>query len=253
MTATRLIRADPPVAATPAVTRALLRCPGVYPAQRDTWLLAHSMIEHLHERAAGGWSVLELGTGSGALAVTAAGHHGVRVTAVDVSRRALVCAWVNGAVRGRRVRVRRGDLTAAVRGEVFDLVVCNPPYVPAETVDVPARGPGRAWDAGHDGRAVLDRLCAEAPKALAPGGTLLVVQSALAGVRQTLHQLRGDGLDAHVVASCRHPFGPVLTARAPYLTLRGLIRPGQTHEVLAVIRATRPHLDTGPARGRTGH
>jgi release factor glutamine methyltransferase len=140
-----------------------------------------------------------------------------------------------------------------VAGESADVVVSNPPYVPAPARDVPDRGPGRAWDAGNDGRAVLDRLCAEAPKLLAPGGALLLVHSALAGVAQTLHQLSGDGLDAHVVASCSHRFGPVLAARAEYLETRGLIDPGQRWEELVVIRATRRPLDgrtvpTGTAR-----
>lgn len=135
------------------------------------------------------------------------------------------------------MRVRRGDLIGPMHGEVFDLVVSNPPYVPAAAREVPTRGAGRA--SGHDGRAVLDRLCGEAPKVLVPGGTLLMAQSVLAGVEQTLHQLRGDGFDAHVVASCTHPFGPVLTARAPYLAARGPIRPDQTNEGLAVISATK--------------
>lgn len=218
----------------------MVRAPGVYPAQQDTWLLAESVAEELRDRAGRRSTVLELGTGSGALAVLAAGHRGARVTAVDVSRRALVSAGANAVLRGRWVRLRRGDLGVPVVGQTFDVVVSNPPYVPAATAAVPVRGRARAWDAGHDGRVVLDRLCSEAPKLLAPGGAVLLVQSALAGVDQTLHHLRGDGLDAHVVASCTHPFGPVLTARAELLEARGLIRPGQRHEDLAVIRATRP-------------
>jgi len=218
-------------------TTPLLRCPGVYRAQQDTWLLSRVVVEHLHTHVAG-CAVLEVGCGSGALAVSAAGHPGVRVTAVDLSLRAVLCTWANAAARGRRVRVRRGDLTGPVAGEVFDLIIANPPYVPGPASGVPDRGAARAWDAGQDGRAVLDRLCAEAPKALTPGGTLLLVQSALAGVAQTLHQLRGDGLDTEVVASSRHPFDPVLTARIPYLTARGWIRPAQTCEQLTVIRAT---------------
>ena len=58
-----------------------------------------------------------------------------------------------------------------------------PPYI----------GPARAWDAGNDGRLVLDPLCATTSRLLAGGGTLLVVQSEFAGPRQTLAALAAPG------------------------------------------------------------
>ncbi|MDF3313915.1 methyltransferase, partial [Rhodococcus sp. T2V] len=85
----------------------------------------------------------------------------------------------------RSVRVVRGDLTEPVRGERFDLVVSNPPYVPAENDRVPVSGAARSWDAGMDGRAVLDRICRQAPDVLEAGGALLLVQSALSGIEKS--------------------------------------------------------------------
>ena len=75
-------------------------------------------------------------------------------------------------------------------------------------------GSARAWDAGYDGRLVLDPLCAAVPDLLAPGGTFLVVQSEFAVPRQTLAALAEAGLDAEVVAYQWIPFGPVLSSRA---------------------------------------
>ena len=75
------------------------------------------------------------------------------------------------------------------RGERFDAIVSNPPYVPAPTDELPARGPARAWDAGRDGRALLDRICAQAPDHLRPGGVLLVVHSSLLGYERTAELL----------------------------------------------------------------
>lgn len=181
--------------------------------------------------------MLDLGTGTGALAVTAA-LRGATVTAVDVSSLALAATWINARCRSLRVRVRRGDLGAPVAGERFDIVLCNPPYVPGEGATLPRRGRCRAWDAGLDGRALLDRVCTEVPRLLAPGGQLLLVQSAFCGVDRTLDALTAAGLAAEVVHRCVQPFGPVLRLRAALLEARGLIRPGQRDEELVVIRGS---------------
>ncbi len=215
----------------------LLRPPGVYPPQRDTWLLAEVLRSEI---AVAGKHVLDICTGSGALAVVAAGQGAASVTAVDVSRRAQTTAWVNARVRGLRVIACRGDLVAPVSDRRFDVIVSNPPYVPAEDDHLPTRGQARAWDGGIDGRALLDRVCAEAPKVLAPGGTLLVVHSTLCGVEETLQQLGGEGLETSVAARATLPFGPVMHRRAQLLEARGLIAVGQRTEELAVVRAVKP-------------
>ncbi len=216
----------------------LLRAPGVYTPQTDTWLLA----EALHrEHITPGARVLDVGTGTGALAVLAA-RAGAWVTAVDTSRRALATTWLNARARGLRVRVRHGNLLHPVAGERFDVILTNPPYVPAADDRLPQRGPSRAWDAGIDGRALLDRLFAQAPRLLAPGGVLLVVHSALCGQDVTLQCLADSGLQAEVVARCELPFGPVLRGRVALLERRGLIAPGQRHEQLVVVRAVAPQM-----------
>ena len=102
---------------------------------------------------------------------------------------------------------------------------------------MPDRGPARAWDAGLDGRCVLDRLCAVLPLLLADKGMGLIVHSALSDPDVTMRQLRGGGLKASVVARRTVPFGPVMRGRAEWLARRGLIDDGQEHEELVVIRA----------------
>jgi release factor glutamine methyltransferase len=213
----------------------LIRPPGVYPAQGDTFLLISRL---RRERLGPGCRVLDVGTGSGAVAVAAA-RGGASVTAVDVSRRAVVTAWTNGVLHRRRIAVRRGDLLGPVRGEQFDLVLSNPPYVPAARPFPPLHGIARAWDAGPNGRVLLDRICGEAHGVLRPGGVLLLVQSALSGVEATCARLREAGLSSEVVARARQPFGPVMRARARWFEERGLIGPGQREEELVVIRGVR--------------
>lgn len=213
----------------------LTRLPGVYPPQHDTWLLASAL------SAAGippGADVLDLGCGTGALSVVAARSAPRTITAVDVSRRAVWAARINTRLRGIRASFACGDAFERVAGRTFDLILANPPYVPG-TARAP-RGRHRAWDAGVDGREVLDRLCANAPLLLAPGGTLLVVHSGLCDEEKTVRQLRGGGLKAAVVARAEEPFGPVMRARRDRLVELGLVTPEQRVEELVVVRGDRP-------------
>ncbi|MEE1787082.1 methyltransferase [Streptomyces sp. SP17BM10] len=212
----------------------LIRPPGVYRPQGDTELLLSCL--H-HERLDGASRVLDLCTGTGAVALAAA-HEGARVTAVDLSPKAVAATWLNARLRGLAIRLRRGDLLAPVPGGDYDLITANPPYVPAPAA---RRGHGRglAWDAGPDGRLVLDRICREAPRRLARGGVLLVVQSSLADVPATLAALVAAGLRTAVVARRRQAFGPVMTARAALFEGLGLIAPGERQEELVVVRGVR--------------
>jgi len=215
----------------------LLRSPTVYRPQGDTWFLADALEG---EALTSSTSVLDLCTGSGALAVAAARYGAGHVTAVDISHRAVVATWINTRCRGLDVRVLRGDLLEPVAGERFDVILSNPPYVPAADDRLPRGGAARCWDAGVDGRAVLDRICAEAPAHLNPGGVMLLVFSALCDEQETVARLQGAGLSAEVAGRAVEPFGPVMTARAQLLEDRGLISPGQRSEELVVVRAESP-------------
>jgi release factor glutamine methyltransferase len=212
-----------------------LTLPGVFPPHSDCWLLASEMRDRGWARGA---RVLDLFTGSGALAVAAA-HAGARtVVAVDVSRRAVLSARLNARRSHARVDVRRGDLWAPVIGERFDLILANPPYLPCGAGHPPARGAARAWLAGSDGRALLNPLCAGAPSHLTPGGTLLLVQSAFASETETLARLAAAGLDATVLQRQRGPLGPLMAQRADLLEARGLLAPSDDQEEMLVIAAT---------------
>ncbi|MET9694921.1 HemK2/MTQ2 family protein methyltransferase [Streptomyces sp. NPDC006514] len=207
--------------------------PGVYQPQADTLFLAEALAqEELGPRT----DALEIGTGTGALALHAAGR-GARVTAVDVSWPAVVTARLNSLRRRLPLRVLHGDFAARTAGCRFDLVVTNPPYVPAPGVRLPSRGPERAWDAGPDGRGVIDRICARAPSLLRPGGVLLMVHSAMCGAGETLDRLAGVGLAAEVTASASVPWGPVLRSRRAWLEQRGLAAATDEWEELVIIRA----------------
>ncbi|MGW7412327.1 HemK2/MTQ2 family protein methyltransferase [Streptomyces sp. NPDC054863] len=213
----------------------LLALPGVYAPQADTALLASALYqENLPPRA----EALDVCTGTGALALVAA-RLGARVTAVDVSRRAVLTAHLNARLARLPVRVLRGDLLTPAADRTYDLILSNPPYVPSPHPGLPTHGRARGWDAGLDGRLVLDRLCREAPPLLRPGGVLLLVHSVLSDPERTLGTLRGAGLKASTVERAFVRFGPVLRGRRGYLSARGLVEPGDIEEELVVIRAER--------------
>ena len=128
-------------------------------------------------------AVLDVGTGSGCLAVTVARQNKkARVTAVDLSPEALAVAGRNAAKHGvtERVCFLQGDLFAPVpSGERFDFVLSNPPYIPRADLlqlapSVRDYEPRLALDGGEDGLAILERLIEEAPRYLKPGGYLIV-------------------------------------------------------------------------------
>jgi release factor glutamine methyltransferase len=209
--------------------------PGVFTPIADTWLLARAVEREL----AGRGSVLDLCTGSGAVAIAAARAGAGEVTAVDASRRSVLAARLNARRNGVRVAVLRGDLFAPVAGRRFDLIASNPPYVPAGAGDdgPGAHGPRRSWDGGRDGRAVLDRICAGLPAHLRPGGVALLAHSSLCGERPTVEDLRDAGFEARVVDRLRGPLGPLMRARAPELERAGMLEPGTDEEELLVVRA----------------
>jgi release factor glutamine methyltransferase len=223
--------------------------PGVFRPRSDSWQLARAACT---EPVRLGADVLELCAGTGLAGIMAARRHRGRATTVDVSRRAQLTARLNGALNGVEVRALRGDLLAPVAGEAFDLIVSNPPYVPAADDELPARGPARAWDAGRDGRALLDRICSEAPAFLRPGGAILVIHSEVARPDATLAAFRAAGLEADVAERHRGPLGPLLLGRAEMLESRGLLAPGQRVEDVLVLRGRKPTERPAAAAGRDG-
>jgi release factor glutamine methyltransferase len=141
----------------------------------DTELIVELALERLAPRG----RLLDMGTGSGAIAVAAAHtRKDARVTALDVSDAALEVARANAAAHGANVRFLRSDWFAALGDEDFDVIASNPPYIAAGDRHL-AQGDLRFEPVGAltdhaDGLSALRIIVAGARTHLAPGGWLLL-------------------------------------------------------------------------------
>lgn len=152
--------------------------PDVLIPRADTESLVEACLRH----ASGALRAADVGTGSGAIAVSLARYlpPGSRVWATDTSPAALAVARENARRLGAAVDFRQGDLLEplADRRGRLDLVVSNPPYIPTATLPwLPPEvrhEPREALDGGPDGLAVYRRLLPQAAGWLAPGGFLAV-------------------------------------------------------------------------------
>lgn len=223
----------------------MLEVPGVYSPANDSLLLADALCAERVRSAA----VLDLCTGSGFLAMSAARLEAGSVTAVDVSRRAVASARVNISLNRLRVQVRRSDLFHALpSGMRFDVIVSNPPWLPALRTGLPSSGDSRAWDAGLDGRVLLDSICRQVAARLRPGGVLLTVHGAVCGADRTMELLAAEGLAVSVLVRRVMPMTKLLQERATAVTAPLPWGPAKGTYELVVVRAEMSNLIGAPGR-----
>jgi release factor glutamine methyltransferase len=149
--------------------------PAVLIPRPDTELIVELALERLAPRA----RLLDMGTGSGAIAVSVAHTRpDALVTGLDVSEEALAVARANAAANGAAVRFLRSDWFAALENDEFDLIASNPPYIASGDAHL-AQGdlrfePSAALTDFADGLAALRTIIKGAPAHLVPGGWLLL-------------------------------------------------------------------------------
>lgn len=136
------------------------------------------LVEAVLDRAPRGGSVIDIGTGSGCIAITLAlERDDLRVAAVDVSPAALAVADANRRKLGARVTLAASDLLTSVRGS-FDVIVSNPPYIPEGEIaglapEVREHEPRGALTPGGRGTEAIERILAQARRHLAPRGIVV--------------------------------------------------------------------------------
>ena len=170
----------------------------IYMPSAATKLIA----ENLHD--VDGLRVLDLGTGSGILAILASKLGARSVVATDVSERAIRIARRNAEINHVEIDFRAGDLFDPVEDELFDLIISNPPMTPS-----PTQLPRFTWG-GVDGRLVLDRVIDGTPNHLRGGGRLLIPVVSLVGIGRAYQALLERGLTPRILDYQVHPFGKTL-------------------------------------------
>lgn len=173
----------------------------VYEPAEDSFLFAENLPVGTGDR------VVDMGTGCGILGVIAA-TKADEVVAVDVNPYAVRCAKENAELNhvAEKMSFVQGDLFSSIRtGERFDLVLFNAPYLPSDEKDEDS-WLARSWAGGVSGRNVIDRFISGAPEHLERNGEILLVQSTLSDVEETLNRFAGSLLRAEVVASQILPF-----------------------------------------------
>jgi release factor glutamine methyltransferase len=188
----------------------------VYEPAEDSFLFAENL------PVATGDRVVDMGTGCGILGVIAA-TKADEVVAVDINPYAVRCAKENAELNhvAEKMSFVQGDLFSSITaGERFDLVLFNAPYLPSDDEDEDS-WLARSWTGGVSGRNVIDRFISGAPKHLEPNGEILLVQSTLSDVEETLSRFAGSRLRAEVVASQILPlFEQIVLIRAKSLQIK---------------------------------
>ena len=167
----------------------------VYEPAEDSFLFAENL------KVRDGDRVVDVGTGCGILGILAA-EKATEVFAIDINPWAVRCAKENARLMhvAEKMFFMQGDLLAPIKmGEEFDLILFNAPYLPSE------QGEGRswlerAWAGGVSGRKTIDNFIHEAPRYLRPHGEILLMQSTLSDVEETLRSFEERGLSVDVVA-----------------------------------------------------
>lgn len=178
------------------------------------WTLAQS--EWAAELAAAGEDLLEVGCGAGHIGLAAAAMSGSRLVQVD--RDPAACRWagLNAAASGCADRVEQRCGTAAevlAEGEVFDVVIADPPYVPSEDVALYPDDPPGAIDGGPDGLEKVRSFLGDIAGHIPPEGSVLL-------------QVRGAGQVDELSGWLAHPASPalVVTEARFYGDLRAVVR-----------------------------
>jgi release factor glutamine methyltransferase len=178
----------------------------VYEPAEDSFLFAENLDVKECEQ------VLDVGTGCGILGILAA-KRAKSVVAVDLNPHAIRCARQNSLLNGTQNKlgfIQASLFTALNPSTAFDLILFNAPYLPSDENES-ATWIGRAWAGGVNGREVVDRFISEVPQYLKPCGRVLLMQSTLTGIEETLQKFSDQGLKATVKAEHKLPFFETLT------------------------------------------
>ncbi|MFA5411096.1 MAG: peptide chain release factor N(5)-glutamine methyltransferase [Candidatus Omnitrophota bacterium] len=155
--------------------------PGVFIPRPETEILVEAAMDIVHNSQRTVQNILDLGTGSGCIAVSLAKlMKNVRVVAADISKEALEIAEQNARLNNVEIGLFQSDLFASreLRARDYELIISNPPYIPSAEIDdlqpEIRYEPRRALDGGKDGLDFYRRIINAAGRHLKIGGFLIM-------------------------------------------------------------------------------
>lgn len=182
----------------------------VYIPAEDSFLLA----ENLAIRP--GDSVLEIGTGTGIVAMYASKITD-KITVTDINFDAVELAEHNFKKNGiENIEILFGNLFEPLKNRKFDVILFNTPYLPTKNGDVIDDNLNYAFDGGLNGRKVIDKFLDEVKNHLNEKGIVQIIQSSLSGNKETLKKLDELGFISEIAAS-EHYFFEDITLINSYL------------------------------------
>ncbi len=166
----------------------------VYIPAEDSYLLADNL------EIKQGQSVLEIGTGSGIVAMYAS-RLTDNITVTDINFDACELARKNFEDNGiENIEILFGNLFEPVKNRKFDVILFNTPYLPTEEGEVLDDTINYAFDGGLDGRKVIDIFLNEVRNHLNDNGIVQIIQSSLSGNEETLEKLDQLGFVSEIAA-----------------------------------------------------
>ncbi len=181
----------------------------VYEPAEDTFLLAENLVVNQND------VVLDVGTGCGIIGILAA-KKAKKVVAIDVNPHAVSCAQMNAKLNGvaGKSDIRLGNLFEPVKGnEKFSMIVFNAPYLPSERSEQKT-WIERSWAGGSSGRELGDQFISQAPRYLTEKGKIVLVQSTLSNVDETVQKLEEEGLKTMIIAKKKVAFETIIVIQA---------------------------------------
>ena len=166
----------------------------VYIPAEDSYLLADNL------EIKPGQSVLEIGTGSGIVAMYAS-RLTDRITVTDINFDACMLAEKNFRENNiENIEILFGNMFEVVKNRKFDVILFNTPYLPTEDDEVLEDTINYAFDGGLNGRKVIDLFLNEVGNHLNDGGIVQMIQSSLSGNEETLERFDQMGFIAEIAA-----------------------------------------------------
>jgi release factor glutamine methyltransferase len=176
----------------------------VYEPAEDSFLLGENLQIGPEDE------VLEIGTGSGIVAIYASKLTN-KITVTDINYNAIELAEENFKINGiDNIEVLFGNLFEPVKNRKFDVILFNTPYLPTENEDILDDDLNYAFDGGSDGRKVIDLFLNEVKNHLKPKGKVQLIQSSLSDTKKTLDKLDSLGFVGEIAESERFFFEKIV-------------------------------------------